>query len=392
MLALIVALVSTALSGGDLEVDAQFPGGNILVEKIEEDTIFLCQDQRDTPAPWFYWSFRVRGAGGRHLKFQFTKGPVLGPRGPAVSTDAGRTWRWLETETANEDSFQYRFAEDAHDVRFSFAVPYQETDFHTFLERYRQHPQLRVETMVRTPKGREVELLRVGRLDGKASHRVLLTARHHSCESIANFVLEGILQSVLADSVEGKWLREQVEFVAVPFVDKDGVEDGDQGKLRQPYDHWLDYAGESRYASVRELRRRFAEPPDLRIDVALDLHCPARRDKLIYFATGSNSRIAAEGSRLSEMLEQNQRGPLKHHPQNNLPYGKGWNVPATYGERKSVTLWAEGLPGMRLAATIEVPYATVDEQEVTPERARLFGADLIETLRVYLERVPIQPR
>lgn len=40
--------------------------------------------------------------------------------------------------------------------------------------------------------------MRVGRLDGKAEHRVLLTSRHHCCEMMATYSLEGLLETVLA--------------------------------------------------------------------------------------------------------------------------------------------------------------------------------------------------
>ena len=75
-------------------VDADFPGGNVVVEKIEGDTVFLRQDVRDTKGSWFYWCFRVRNAAGRMLTFQFP-GDLIGVRGPAVSIDAGKTWAWL---------------------------------------------------------------------------------------------------------------------------------------------------------------------------------------------------------------------------------------------------------------------------------------------------------
>ena len=40
----------------------------------------------------------------------------------------------------------------------------------------------------------------------------------------------------------------------VPFVDKDGVEEGDQGKNRAPRDHNRDYAGASMYPETGALR------------------------------------------------------------------------------------------------------------------------------------------
>lgn len=61
------------------------------------------------------------------------------------------------------------------------------------------------------------------------------------------------MEAVL-DAADVRWLREQVEFFVVPFMDKDGVEAGDQGKNRRPYDHNRDYQGESLYASVRAMR------------------------------------------------------------------------------------------------------------------------------------------
>ena len=88
--------MTTATGGSaELAIDAGFPGGNILVEKIEGDSAFIRQDLRDTRGDWFYWHFRVRGAAGRKLTFHFTRSNVIGVRGPAVSTDAGSTWSWL---------------------------------------------------------------------------------------------------------------------------------------------------------------------------------------------------------------------------------------------------------------------------------------------------------
>src|SRR5262245_56365163 len=74
-----------------LQVDVDFPGGNFVLDKIDGDIVQLHQDLRDTAGDWFYWYFRVREAGGRTLTFQFTKGNPIGVRGPAVSSDAGKT-------------------------------------------------------------------------------------------------------------------------------------------------------------------------------------------------------------------------------------------------------------------------------------------------------------
>ena len=60
------------VGASSVQIDANFPGGNIVVERMEGDTVFLHQDLRETAGDWFYWCFRVRGAAGRTLQFQFT--------------------------------------------------------------------------------------------------------------------------------------------------------------------------------------------------------------------------------------------------------------------------------------------------------------------------------
>lgn len=57
-----------------VQLDCNFPGGNIFVDKIEGDTVWLEQDIRDTEGFWFYWYFRIRGASRRALTFKFTGG------------------------------------------------------------------------------------------------------------------------------------------------------------------------------------------------------------------------------------------------------------------------------------------------------------------------------
>ena len=77
-----------------LNIDSNFPGGNIIVERIDGDHVWLRQDLRDTEGWWFYWLCRVAGAAGRSVTFHFTNGNVLTDRGAAISVD-GLHWRLL---------------------------------------------------------------------------------------------------------------------------------------------------------------------------------------------------------------------------------------------------------------------------------------------------------
>ena len=51
---------------------------------------------------------------------------------------------------------------------------------------------------------------------------------------MARYVLEGMIETLLSKDKNITSLRENTEFMIIPFMDKDGVEDGDQGKARIP--------------------------------------------------------------------------------------------------------------------------------------------------------------
>ena len=371
-----------------LAIDADFPGGNVVVEAIEDDAVRLHQHLRDTPRFWFYWCFRVRGAAGRTLDFAFTQGNVFGTRGPAVSLDGGGTWRWLGESAVQGDGFSFDFPTDAQDVRFCFAMPYVAANWREFLGDCVGRPGVKLATLGQTRKGRAVELLEISPPDGAADYQILVTCRHHACEMMANYALEGLIQMALGDTAQGRWLRRRARFCVVPFMDKDGVEEGDQGKTRTPHDHWVDYGSTSRYPSVDALRRRFEGGVGGPVHVALDLHCPYIRDSKVFFAVGRKAGNASNTDRLCQILECVQTGELVYRRRDNMAFGQGWNTSQTHGERGSFVLWAERLPENLLAATIEMPYATVGDAAVTPATARAFGKDLGVAVQTFLASLP----
>lgn len=385
----VMALLSPGLMASESpKIDTDFPGGNIVVDSIQGDTILLHQDLRDTEGDWFYWYFRVRGAAGRTLHFQFDRGKdVIGRRGPAVSLDGGHSWRWLGAETARATSFSHAIPADAKEVRFSVTIPYLESNLQEFLDHYRGNGNLKVDTLCRTSKGRPVDLLHLGKLEGQPDYRVLITARHHACESIASYSLEGIMAAVLAGTEDGAWFRSHVEFLVVPFMDTDGVQDGDQGKDRRPHDHNRDYEGVSIYPSVRTLREMVPRWSGGRLRFALDMHDPylfGAEHENISFIGGRDQQMWKQVQRFSGILESVQSGPLEFNSGNNLPYGTLWNTAANVGTHKAFAMWASELPNIWLATTIEIPYASAGGRTVTPDSARALGVDLASALRVYL--------
>jgi hypothetical protein len=373
-----------------VQIDCDFPGGNIIFEGIEGDTVRVRQDQRDTlQYTWFYWYFRVRGAAGRKLRFEFSD-PVVGVRGPGVSLDGGWSWRWLGSESGDERSFAYAFPAQPDEVRFSFGMPYTQRNWERFVAGYADNPHLRLGTLCRSRKGRQVEWAEFGCLEREPAHRVLVTARHHCCEMMASYALEGIVEATLADDETGRWLRDNIGFLAAPFVDKDGVEEGDQGKGRDPHDHNRDYAAPCLYPEVQAMRERAREWAGRGLRFHLDLHCPGIRGvhhEEVYFVGLPNLEAWSRAEAFAATLARVARGPLPYRVRDNLPYGEDWNTegePAPSGEYRDASDWTAALPHVWFGATIEIPYANVQGAEVNARSARAFGRDLAAAIREHL--------
>ena len=373
------------MSKTDPIIDSDFPGGNIVVDSVDGDLISLHQELRDTTVDWFYWYFRIRGAAGRTLEFRFTASDAIGVRGPAVSVDDGGHWSWLGAEAVRGQSFTFTIPPQADAVHFSFTIPYLEAHLQAFLARYSRHPHLRIGTLCRTKGGRDVEMLHLGHLDGSPDLRVLMIGRHHACEAIATYSMEGMLEAVLTQTGPGAWLREHVEFLVIPFMDKDGVEEGDQGKRRRPYDHWEDYGEGSIYPTVQAVKKRVPAWSEGKLRFILDFHCPAIRGgshERIHFVGGPDQENWRRVERFCAILEQTRTGPLPYRVDNNLAYGDEWNV--DYEPRKTSERWGEALPEVLASSVVEIPYANVDGEMVTPESARAFGWDLATALQKFL--------
>ena len=148
---------------GRMTVDADFPAGNIILDRVEGDHILVHQDVRDTEGDWFWWYFRVRGAAGRTLDIEFTKSAVIGSMGPLVSVDGGVCWSWFGPEKVQQNRrFSYAVPGEAPEVRFAFSYPYVQADFEAWRERHASDSHLVVEELCRSRKGRSVERVRQG--------------------------------------------------------------------------------------------------------------------------------------------------------------------------------------------------------------------------------------
>ena len=381
-------------------IENNFPGGNIVVDSIAGTTVYLHQNLNDVEtSSWFYWYFRIKGAAGKKITFKFIHPwgedrkylNVIGVRGPAISLDGGNTWAWMGANVVKEASFSYYFPKNQSDVRFSFGMPYVESNFKAFLKKYQNHYNLEVNPLALTKGNREVERLNLGSIHGKAKYRIVITARHHASEMMANYALEGIIKFLLEDQQEGKWFRENVEALIIPFVDKDGVEKGEQGKGRRGRDHNLDYAGQSIYPEIAAIRSFVPAWSKGKLVVGIDLHCPWIRGdehEKIHQVGSSGNAMQQEQRKFGLLLEkQTVNAQLNYNVTDDLMFGTLWNTLKSNDSAGRFKDWIAEIPSVKLRTTIELPYANASGKAVTQESARNFGKDMAIAIIQYLKAI-----
>ena len=386
----IILCAVNMVQGQNIRINADFPGGNIQVDSIRDHNVYLQPDLRDTESPWFYWYFSVTAESEDSIRFVFTSPNCMTVKGPAVSKDRGQTWTWLFDQRRSANEFTY-LIKAGEEVRFSMGMPYTQQDFEEFILSYKNHSSVKLETLCVTRGGRDVEKLVIRPVNpDNIKQKILLTARHHACEMMANYTLEGIIAAILSEELAMKEFRETTEFWIIPFMDKDGVENGDQGKNRAPRDHNRDYHGKSIYCSTATLREQVPKWSDDKLQAAIDLHCPWIKgdfNEHIYMVGTENPDIAKSQYAFLNYISDNNQGPLKYDLEKGLlPFGTAWNTAKNYQQGRSFSSWASSIKGIDLATTFEIPYSVHNEIDMTVENLRLFGRDLAFALFSYLQK------
>ncbi|MDY3928575.1 MAG: M14-type cytosolic carboxypeptidase [Clostridia bacterium] len=350
-------------------INDKFEGANIKVILVDENKVIIDSDLRDTTEDWFFWCFKIENAGGKTITFEFQKPHRIGYYGPAISYD-NKNWHWQYSEPEhNGSSFTYSFKENENSVYFAHDMVYRPESFFDFAERQ----QLEIKTLCTSEKGRPIPYIDTGIGD----ECILLTARHHSCESTGSYVLEGILENIVNE------LSSEFRIICVPFVDYDGVTDGDQGKCRSPHDHNRDYTPDSAslYSSVAKIREI---TDNLSVRFAFDFHSPWHlgKENDTVFIPIKHYNILKNITRFSNMLENENNGLcLPHYACCDFQPDISWNA---YGSECFGTYF--GKKNAELSFSLETPYFKSSDVMFTPERARETGRCFVRALKNYIDR------
>lgn len=358
-----------------VKISTDFPGGNVKVLRHENNTVHVEPDLRGDK-PWFYWYFEATSIRPGAVKFAFPKkvlgfeNGAIGFQGPAISQDAGKTWTWMGTKNVDGHLFTYHFDAAGQSVRFAVTIPYVQSDLDRFCKRHRTNQHFHKTTLTKSNQGRDVELLQIGE-SAPGKKNVLITARHHAVETIASYVLEGLMEEAVSESEAGKTFRQNHCIFIVPFVDKDGVEKGDQGKNRKPYDHNRDYGENSIYPEVKAIKSLHAQN---NFKYALDIHCPTlvMKDHQVMYFVGAKKFPPNNLLNVQLFAERIKNGLPADAPHGPLVWLRDEDEFSPKCSR-----YFGFQPGVIMSATLEVPFAP-PKKKTDPASCREYGRVILK--------------
>ena len=343
-------------------IHKNFVGGNIKVTRQTESDVYVENELKDTTENWFYWAFCVEGAQGKTLTFHFQV-DRLGYFGPAVSYDL-KAWRWLGN--SKETEFTYTFTEKETKVYFAHSMLYHPDRF----LRFANERGIAVLELCKSNKGRSVPYTTFG--SGKRS--VILTARHHACESTGNYVLEGVILELLKTPIP------DTKIFCAPFVDYDGVVDGDQGKSRAPRDHNRDYDGEaSIYAETKSIKEYATKNG---CHYAFDFHSPWHMGKendkafIVQNSFEKYDRLNEFGKLFEACITKKS---FQYFHADDYPFQTGWNKGGA-----QFAAYMKNRAENEIAFTLETAYFGTSENIVSQENLIELGRCFAAALRTYI--------
>lgn len=178
-----------------------------------------------------HWHFQVIAEKGADLTFVLKDFNNIwnGKRGIPISektntliSEDGKNWRVIPAELFQDTQLKFKLHMNSEKVYVASVEPYRISDLERLLTEIKNHPMAGITPVGHTAEGRGLEIVRIGKED--APYRILLRARAHAWEPGSNWVVQGLVRSLLSKE-SSKYLERYCVYI-MPMANKDGVARG----------------------------------------------------------------------------------------------------------------------------------------------------------------------
>ncbi len=210
-----------------MHISANFDAGNIEVINAEDQTNIQLAIRPDVGGEFFQWfNFRLSGEVGEQYVLNIMnagKASYLAGWEDYQAVASYDREYWFRLPTSYKEGKLTITAELAcESIQIAYFAPYSYERHQDLLAAVQVHPLACLEHLGETLDKRDLTLVKVG--DGDSKKRsIWITARQHPGETMAEWLVEGLLNSLLdEDNATAKLLLEKANFYIVPNMNPDG--------------------------------------------------------------------------------------------------------------------------------------------------------------------------
>ena len=298
-----------------MHITANFDAGNIDVISLEDKKDIQLVIRPDVGEEFFQWfNFRLTGQVGEQYVLNIVNA------GQASYLEGWENYQavasydreyWFRLPTSYKDGKLTIVAElECDTIQIAYFAPYSYERHQDLLAAVQTHPLVSLEHLGETLDKRHLTLVKIGNGDSNSDvnkRNIWITARQHPGETMAEWLVEGLLYSLLdSDNATAKLLLEKANFYIVPNMNPDGSV---RGHLRTNAvgtnlnREWLNPSLEKSPEVFHVINKMEATGVDLFYDVHGDEALP------YVFLAGSqgtpsyNNRLARLRDRFSDVLK-----------------------------------------------------------------------------------------
>ena len=212
-----------------MRITANFDAGNIDVINMDDKQNIELAIRPDVGGEFLQWfNFQVQGQSGEHYVLN-----ILNAGEAAFA--AG--WQHYQAVASYDRDYWFRLPTSYKDgkltilvdmecetIQIAYFAPYSYERHLDLLATVQMHALVTLEHLGETLDKRDLTLVKIGNGDNAANKRsIWITARQHPGETMAEWLVEGLLYSLLdGDNATGKALLEKANFYIVPNMNPDG--------------------------------------------------------------------------------------------------------------------------------------------------------------------------
>ena len=214
-----------------MHITANFDAGNIDDISLEDKKDIQLAIRPDVGEEFFQWfNFRLSGEIGEQYVLNIVNA------GEASYLEGWENYQavasydreyWFRLPTSYKDGKLTIVAElECDTIQIAYFAPYSYERHQDLLAAVQTHPLVSVEHLGETLDKRDLTLVKIADGDSssdKSKRNIWITARQHPGETMAEWLVEGLLYSLLdSDNAIAKLLLEKANFYIVPNMNPDG--------------------------------------------------------------------------------------------------------------------------------------------------------------------------